>query len=1086
MSKILRNSLGSALLVALSFANAMAAHGQVGAGSITGTVRDSTGAVIPNADVAITAKTQAKTQHIKSNSDGRYVAPELVIGLYDITVAAPGFKAERHIDIDVQVGRDSVIDFSLAVGNQTETVTVEGTESQVETSTTEQSAQIGRTQLRELPLNGRNFEQLILLAPGVQQVTSGTQNSFYGRESSYSIAGSRPEGQALVLDGASIQDFWNHGAGNSIIGTSLGVDAIGEFQVLTNTYSARFGGSGSALNATTRSGGAQFHGSVYEFVRNSALDARDFFNTLAFTKNVFTRNQFGATLGGPVLKEKLFFFVNYEGIQQTQQKSGVVSLPDANARLGYLPCTTATAYTCNTTTGLAYVGLNAATASTVLLYPAPSPTATEIGKGIVSDIVQGTNPAAENYVNTRVDYTIGPKDTAFVRYVHDLGNLTDAFASALPIFPEASQGRNQYLTIGERRLVGAALTNDARFSFVRTRMNATSVNKFAPINFFPNENRQDGQMSASGLSALGPSRFTPDFEIQNTYSVADDVFYTHGNNTLEVGIEFRRQQSNLTNGYFSSGQWRFSSLLTLMNDTPASFTGALQNADNSYRGFREVHLYPYVQDTLKLTTRITLTGGLRWNFVSNPVEVHNLLCAFTNPSSPTQSNCVPVPNVFASNPSLTSFDPRVGFAFDPFRNHKTAIRGGIGLFHDPIQARNYNGGYLFTSPYLNSVETCGNGTAGTSICTYPIPFTGNYVFSPTISNATAYNSVNTPFSMQYNFNIQQQVAKGTVLSMAYVGSLGRNLIVNRDLNPPTYTTINGVKYFSPNPTSTIPTVIGVSAPRSNTNASSLVYGVPIGPSSYNSLQAYFTRNEGKSLHFQLAYTFSKCLDQGSSSYGLEGGNSPAQQADPYNEASDSGPCNFDVRQNFSGNAVYEFPFHRNRLVEGFQYSIIAIARAGTPFTVTDGFDRADLNNSTSGAERPDLVPGKSNNPILHSITQWYDPTSFQLQTPGTLGDLGRNSLVGPKFNDLDMTLAKVTHFSDSKSLQLRAEFFNILNHPDFGLPNSTLYSGPTCTGYTGANLNCPSTVGIASPTAGQITTTVNSARQVQFAAKFLF
>ena len=342
---------------------------QVGTGSVSGTVTDASGGIVAGASITVKNTQTGAVTPVTANEQGRYVAPDLVVGTYDVQAQLKGFQTQVHSGVVLAVGSNAVVDFSLAVGQVTETVTVEGATTQVETTSAAISALVAPQQMQDLPLNGRDFEQLILLAPGVQSVTTGAQSSFYGREPSYSIAGSRPEGQELLLDGANIQGFWNHGAGNSIIGTSLGVEAIGEFQVLTNSYSARFGGSGSVMNATTRSGTNDFHGSVYDFLRNNVFDARDYFNTTASPQNPFRQNQFGGALGGPVIKDKLFFFVNYEGIRRLLGETFLPSVPDAEARLGNLPdCVVNPGLTCDQNT-LDPLPLNPASQAIMALYP---------------------------------------------------------------------------------------------------------------------------------------------------------------------------------------------------------------------------------------------------------------------------------------------------------------------------------------------------------------------------------------------------------------------------------------------------------------------------------------------------------------------------------------------------------------------------------------------------------------------------------------------------------------------------------------------------------------------------------------------
>ena len=1041
---------------------------QVGTGSIQGTVSDSSGATIAGASVTVTNTQTGGVTPITANTQGRYAAPDLLVGTYDVQAKMTGFQTQIHTGVVITVGRNVVVDFSLPVGQVTETVIVQGATTQVETTSAEISAQIGQQQVEQLPLNGRNYEQLILLAPGVQTVTTGAQSSFYGREPSYSIAGSRPEGQELLLDGANIQGFWNHGAGNSIIGTSLGVEAIGEFQVLTNSYSARFGGSGSVMNATTKSGTNTFHGSVYDFFRNNVLDARDTFNTTASPMDPYRQNQFGGAVGGPIKKDKLFFFVNYEGIRRLRGFTLLPTVPDAEARLGNLPdCVVNPAPGCNPA-ALDPLPLNPTSRAIMALYPTGGASAFELPSpfggpsGVDQITVNSPEPANEDYVNTRWDYVLSESNTIFGRYVFDNGSLVDPTVSPLGLYPETSKGRNQYVTIGDKEVFSSNLINDARFTFTRSKMRAFVTGENPVLQFFSfyGENRQDSTVTVTGgPTPIGPSAFTPDFELQNVFSLNDDVFWVHGKHSFEIGAEFRRLQSPLANGYFEDQGWNFPSYASFIEGQPISplappitLLGALPGLANSYRSFRESDLFPYIQDTWKVSRTVTLNLGLRYDFISNPVEAHNLLCAFIDPSSPSTTGCTPVSHVFASNPSVKSFDPRVGIAWDPFADHKTSIRAGAGLFHDPIQVRNYHPAFIFAGPFQTAVSLC---VFGGPPCSYPTPFLGITVPIPTIGEALEYDPRVTPFVLQYNFGVQREIFKNTVFSMSYVGSRGYDLMVQNDLNPEIPTIVNGQPTFP------------LGSVRQNPNLGGIAFNKPDGSSWYNSLQAYLTHNLGRNLQFQASYTYSKCIDYGSIAFGLEAGNSGQQaQSDPYDLALDKGVCDFDVRHNFVANTVYRLPFRGNRWVEGWQLTGIVTARSGTPFSIQDGIDQADLNDPAGQpGERPDLT-GESTLPpggrSVHDL--WFNPGAFALQPFGTLGDLRRNTLFGPRFVNLDTSVTKVTRITEATNLEFRAEIFNLFNHPNYGLPVSVL----------------------TSPNFGEILGTAGNARQIQFALKVSF
>src|SRR5208337_3847832 len=391
------------------------------------------GAVVVGALVSISNSQTGVVTSVTTNNQGRYVAPDLIVGKYDVQAGKQGFEVQVIKQVLLTVGANFVVDCNLAVGRKITELTV--TEfSQVDTTTAEISALIGREQMENLPLNGRNFEQLILLAPGVQAVNSGGQGSFYGRAPSYSISGSRPEGQELLLDGATIQGFWRHGAGNSIIGTSLGVEGIGEFQLLMNSYSARFGGSGSVMNATTRSGTNSFHGSAYDFLRNNVFDARNYFNQSPAPQDAFRQNQFGGTLGGPIVKGRMFFFANYEGIRSLAGRTVIGFVPNDNTRRGVVPCAYAPDLPCNSD-GTATVPVSSASQAILNLYPKASSNAVVPGSPVAAVALQGSQPANEDYVNIRWDYHGSEKDNFFARYILDNGSLTDPFASPLGLYP---------------------------------------------------------------------------------------------------------------------------------------------------------------------------------------------------------------------------------------------------------------------------------------------------------------------------------------------------------------------------------------------------------------------------------------------------------------------------------------------------------------------------------------------------------------------------------------------------------------------------------------------------------------------------
>ena len=1027
----------------LAFASVFSVHLK-GQGStnaaVSGTVTDSSGAAIPNAAVQVKNTGTGQLQHTSADPQGRYTIADLPIGNYEAQASAPGFQTVIRPGITLTVGAQPVVDFSLPIGQAQQTVTVEGAVSQVDTLGTAVSSYVEQKQINDLPLNGRNFTDLVALVPGVSagsQIGNGGANLLYGVENNFSVSGARSEGQAYLLDSTNIQGFWNHGSGSGVMGTTLGIEAIAEFSVLTNTYSAQFGGNGAVVNAVSRSGTNNFHGSAYEFLRNSAVDARNFFDPK--TKPPFRQNQFGGAVGGPIKKDKLFFFVNDEELRKSLGQTFIGLIPDANAHLGIVNGVN--------------VGINPAIKPILDLYPATTLTSPN---GVVSVPEVDTTTGNENYLLARIDYTISSKDSLFVRYVRDNGDITMPFLGSPlpPRWPEIGSTRNQFATIEYRRLMTASLVNLLRFSFTRTRETDVQAkpDQAPALDFFP-ERGQNGGVNITGLSSIGTSIFAPLLEVQNKFPLSDDVFWTHGAHSLRFGATLDRVQSNFQQQGWWGGFYTFPGLAAFLQGSASLFQGPEPGLTDSYRDFRERELDFYVQDEWKVLPKFTVNVGVRYEFVTNPTtNVHPLKTLINPPFGTFQQ----VPNVFASNPSVRNFDPRIGLAYDPFGDHKTAIRAGFGIFYDPIRARSYASGYYFNPPYA---------LAFIPIPQFPNPFPGALP-PPAQLVGVDYHTTVTPHMYQWNFNIQRQIFGSTSLTVGYVGSRGLHLYAARDINPVLPKTVGGVQIFG---VPIGPSRAGmVSNPRLNGGPSALSSEAPVGDSSYNSLQVGLNRRFSHGVQAQLSYTWSKCMDDASGTYGLEGG---IPWSDPLDGSYDRGRCLFDRPQVFRLSGVYALPFQQNILVKGWQMSGGVTAQSGSPWNVTVGFDQS--GGVIAGSERPNLVM-PANQIMQDNVNQWANPAGFSLPAPGTLGNLQRDFLAGPGTTDVDYAVMKDTTIHEQVRLQFRAEFFNILNHANFALPNASAF------------VQIPNGGGNPNPTFGKITATTTSSRQIQFALKLLF
>jgi Carboxypeptidase regulatory-like domain len=1198
----------SAVVVSLFLiaASAVSVRAQAVTGNISGTVTDASGAVIAGATVVVTNTATSVSTNLTSNDQGRYNAPDLVVGPYQVRASKSGFQTLVHSNVNLTVGSQLVVNLTLPVGQATQTVTVESAVAQVETQSTAISSLVSEKQMVDLPLNGRNFEQLISLAPGVTPAGAGT-TTLYGIGPSFSIAGARTEGTQYLLDNENMADFWNHQAGSQVLGTSLGVEGIQEFTMLTNTYSTQFGGNGAVMNAVSKSGTNELHGSAYEFLRNSALDSRSYFDltpSLQPYKPAFRRNQFGGSLGGPIKKNRLFFFANYEGFRQALgQTTTGVGVPEpyiiGDGVTGQLPCSAqtgnascpASAYTTPTPTpgssanpimplpvaigsGATGQTTQAATAITGILgiyssfFGTPSATTPDLG-GYYDTTVDATQRSSENYGLGRIDYTLTSADNLFGRYVIDqsynLSPLTGFFGSAIPYWPEVDNTKNHFLTVEERHIFSANIVNSGRVMFSRTLessySNSTLPASSDPLAFIASRHPEDAFVLPNSffVTGIGSNQFVSDTIAQNTFGAGDDVAWIHGAHTITFGADILRVQSNVNAPFEFGGSYPFANLQSFLEGIPGGLTGyAVQDSpftDSPRRYFREIDINPYVNDSWKVNSRLTLNIGVRYEYGTNPSgwPLFTVLDApFGNGSASPDGSFAPVGHVFQTSPNRKNIDPRVGLAWVPFGHQKTSIRAGFGIFHDPVAPRTYASAYYFDPPYNYHQFPAGTMTfpnaflqleaaGGAAVPPNQVPtlcaqdnIANNSIACTSLGDGVPWATSIAPYQEQWNLNVQRELGQGMVLTVGYVGSRGVHLFSQRNLNPsipstsvtlgctasqsgcpsaspvysqpvamatgtpcyPTRGNLAGCYFGTYTPFGGVFGTVLPVVPRVNSNYGPMNENIAGGRSSYNSLQVSLVRQAVRGVTMQVSYTYSHCLDDGSGSYGLEQG--ATGTLNPFDPLYDYGNCQYDLRHNLGASVIYQLPFRGNRLVEGWQVSGIFSARSGSPFSISDGFDQAGLFNNVAST-RPDVTPGcnpyvrtRSANPQSGIVEpQWINGACFTLEPVGTLGNAGRNTLVGPRNINLDFALLKNTRITERLQAQFRAEFFNIANRTDFGPPNASIYSfacSPAvlppflCAAATGGGDG-----GFINSNYGFIAATIpNSQREIQFAVKLIF
>src|SRR5689334_8430487 len=1037
---------------------AVPAASQAVRATVLGTVTDRTGAVLPGVTVTITNTDTRVVQATVSDSQGHYTLTNLLPAPYDIEATLSGFQTVVRSGVRLVVGSQSVVDFTLGPSAVQETVTVTADAPVVETVAGALGTVIEQKQISELPLIDRSYSKLIALAPGANELpptTAGGQfQQFFGRQPQYTVSGARPEGQVFLLDNTNVQNYWNRGSGSGQLGTTLGVEAIAEYQVLTNTYSAQFGGNGVAINAITKSGTNQWHGSLFEFFRNDRLDASNYFDALLDRPDpTFNKNQFGVSSGGPLVKGKAFYFVTYEGLRQTIGQTQGITVPDANARNGIINGVN--------------VGVHPAIAPVLQLYPLPTrQTAAQAAQGIGRVDVTNETPGHENYFVGRVDYTLTPSTNLFVRYTLDRASVFEPNSgSAIPLWNSNDDSQNHYVTAELRQAIKPTMANSVRFGGTRTEEEATRTDlDNGLLTFFPG--RQSGSVApGSGVTGVGGNQVLPFTQRQTRVILGDDLVWNGGGHSLTVGAEYERQKTFVNLPLFGDGAWTFPSLAAFLQNQPSLFLGALPGATDAARNIEEWRITSYAQDQWRLADRWTVNLGLRYDPRSIPTL--DKAAALVNLAQST--GFTPITKVFSRNPTLRNWEPRVGVAFDPFADHKTSIRAGYGVFHSSITANRFGPAYALNPPFALGVQV-------------RLPFPPVPVFptpNPAASQisqmqALDYDMGDSPRLHQWNANVQRELFPGTSVTLAYVGSHGDHLQRQRDTNPvmPRTAPDGTVVYGSRNGAQTI------SNPRVNPQFAALVSANTYAKSDYHSFQAALNRRFSSNVQSQLSYTLSRCRDTTSGNSLFEGGTAATN---PYDEEYDYGPCQIDRTHNLRASAIYQLPFQANAFVSGWQVSTIVSAVSGAPFTPLIGFDQAGLQ--TGGTQRPNLASGKSLDDAVTGgtldtacgcIVNYFDPTFFTLPTAGTLGTgVGRNSLTSPGLLSVDLALSKNVGLSGGAYVQLRVEVFNLFNRVNYSLPNAAVF---IATPDGGAAYN---------PNAGQITT-AGAPRQMQFGAKLVF
>ena len=1033
------------------------ASAQATTGTIAGTIIDESKAVLPGVSVHVRNTETGVTRVLVTDERGSYRALELPPGIYAVTADLTGFTSTRRENLIVEIGRTVTVDIALKISAVSETVTVSGAAANVELSSSVAGGVVSTTQIAELPLNGRSFMQLATLQPGVT-VSRATARDFTGGfgNTQVSIGGARPEMTGYLLEGTNVADISDK-APSSMAGVMLGVDAVKEFSVQTHDYAAEFGrAAGGVISAVTKSGTNAVHGTVFEFLRDSKFDAPNFFDPIdaATGEQVnppFTRNQFGGTAGGPIVKNKLFYFGSYEGLRQNLSLTHLARLPNAAAHNGVLP------------TG--------AVAISPLVKPYldllfPIPDGRDFGDGTAQLLHTAVDPTHENFFVGKIDWQLRNSDSMLFRVSSDRSDTTAQ--QDHPLFIEPTTTDTRYFTYQDQHLFSSRVLNVARGAVNRTNRTDDFVPTISvPQNLLFTADPHFGSITiTTGITGPGTTATTPVDYTQTLYQASDTLTVSSSRHTAKFGGDFQRYHFEGFSYSRYGGEFRFTSLQNFLRGTVNRFTGNMPGTDTQ-RKMRQNYIALFAQDEWRPSSNLTLNYGVRYDLISVPTEEEGRvagLLSFNDLESGPQG--VTPGSDFFKNPSKRNFAPRLGVSWNPFGNQRTSVKGGAGVFYQPLTTSYYRGTTFRVYPYFAGVDIRTVPTFGPAIQQLLAQGTGLAVQKR--SEFIDYDT-RQPYTAQYHASVQHEIVSGIVAEVSYIGSRGYNLPFYSDPNavPVQFNATDGHWHVIPGATLPYPSWGRI---RTRTN---------VARSWYNGLTASVNRRFANGLLFQGSYTYGNSRDTWSG--GLIGGSdfengagSATSYLHPENEL---GPSSFDVRHTLVFNGVYQLPFGRSlsgaaaRLAQGWQVGVVANYASGIPFTPLIGFDFARDLSSDPNPQKPDWAPGfNPDNAIVGSPDNWFNSSAFVLPPADAYGNVERNSLRGPDLKMVDLSVFKNTPVG-KQNLQLRIEIFNLFNRANFATPNAT------------ALFN---TDGTRIPGATQITHTVTTSRQVQFGLKFVF
>jgi len=1069
-------------------------------GSIRGTVVDPTGATVQGASVNATQTETGLTRTSITDHSGAYVLLELPVGHYRLQVEGKGFQTYVQRGITLDVNETANIPVRLVVGAETQQVDVHADAQLIQATVTSLGKTVSEREVLDLPLNGRNFTQLGLLQPGVVPLTPGLAEAGGSLRDgqAYAVNGQRPESNNFLIDGA---NNFNGVDGGFVLKPP--VDAIAEFKILTHNANAEFGNAlGSTTNIITRSGTNGYHGALWEFLRNDVFDATNYFAT---TTEPLKQNQWGGTFGGPIRKDKSFFFGFYEGFRNRQGETDSSTVPSAVERQGNFQEICPEGFTAGFCNNPGHQLFNvffhqpyinnqfdmssvpAITQNLLSYFPSPNN-----GTNVYT-ATQVVHQDSDQF-GVRFDQYVGASDVLNFRYAYSDGTQFHPIATSgasVPGFPVGQEQRAQNFVAQETHTFSPAMIGIFRFSYLRNkflygeRTNHTSPGSLG-FGYQPSLDVAVGPpfIQVNGYTTIGDPITGPRNTYENAFDYSGSFGWVHGRHELKFGGGSEHLQVNVLQGIATNGFFVFAGF-PVAPDAFASFLFGqpvffLQGRGDFSRGIRGNSLNGYAQDTYKATSHLTLNIGLRYELPFPYTEIHNRQTLWIPGRQSTVMPNAPPGLIYPGDAGVPAglipafkkgFAPRVGLAWDPAGNSKWLVTSAYGIFYEPYYTG--QGGPLQSPisapPYLQTQQI---SLTPSTFLNFADPYNGNPppdgTFATPLTNLTLAPNLPLPYSEDWDLNVQRSLGSDLLLEVGYVGTKGTKLPRFVEGNPAVY--IPGFD-SSGNPISTSGNAdqrrlfsgctLAPTSPPCTYSSTGLIEG--IANSSYNALEASLTKRFSHGISFLASYTYSKSIDDassfnmtGSAAKPVAGENDLAQ--DPFNLAAERGRSLFDARNRFVLSYQWSLPFWKQphgwyqHVLASWQVNGIVTLMSGTPFTV---FDSTDFSVQGSAPEitgffsnRPNLVAGQNPNSGPHTPGAWLNRTAFQqiTQDPNSpvqqFGSAGRNIAQGPGYANWDFSALKNIRVTEGKEFQFRAEFFDFLNHPNFRLPDSDI-SSPT-------------------------------------------